>query len=130
MERVTSEAGRDRSGQRQAQRHLRTAKRSATSSLSREETAQRRHQRQKAESDGEAEGAATATLEETRFKYVASLWGEEAAVEFLKTRPTRCWSTRTKRTLSTTKIGRPWKAVTGTPKRGSVSKSCGSGGTF
>ena len=90
MEGVTSKAEQVRLAHRKAQRDRCAAKRSATSSFSREETAQRRHQRQKAESDGEAEGAATATLEETRLKYVASLWGEEAAVEFLKTRPTRC----------------------------------------
>ena len=90
MERVTSEAERDRLGQRQAQRHLRTAKRSATSSFSREEKAHRRHQRQNAESDGEAEGAATATLDEVRFKYIARLFGEEAAAEVMRTRPTRC----------------------------------------
>ena len=73
MEGVTSKAEQVRLAHRKAQRDRCAAKRSATSSFSREETAQRRHQRQKAESDGEAEGAATATLEETRLKYVASL---------------------------------------------------------
>ena len=89
MERDTSEAERDRLAHRQAQRHLCAAKRSATSSCSREETAQRRHQRQRAESeDREAAGAATATKD--KVKYVARLYGEEAAAEIMRTRPTRC----------------------------------------
>ena len=90
MEGVTSKAEQVRLAHRKAQRDRCAAKRSATSSFSREETAQRRHQRQKAESDGEAEGAATATLDEVRFKYIARLFGEEAAAEVMRTRPTRC----------------------------------------
>ena len=72
-------------------------------------------------------------MDEVRFKYIARLFGEEAAAEVMRTRPTRCPPdvvlTRTKRTRCTTKIVRSLKAVPMTPHSGNLSNNCGIGGT-